>query len=142
MNERERGGARRWDRPDDPDAPGGAVARDTGTSRGTELMRGPMGPNVTTESIGDPRADDLGAGAARGAAAGGTVGLAVAGPLGLIPGAVAGAAVGTAHEATDGPEDIEPPPVAGVPGSIGTGPDDPRFAPELQPRPGPQARRR
>lgn len=66
-----------------------------------DWQHGPTGPAPTTESLGDPEADDTRSGAEEGAAMGGLVGTAVAGPIGLAAGAVAGAAVGGAGEVAD-----------------------------------------
>lgn len=62
---------------------------------------GPTGRAPSTESRGDPEADDLDASAEKGAAAGGLVGLAIGGPLGAGVGAAIGGAAGAAGEAGD-----------------------------------------
>lgn len=64
-------------------------------------QKGPTGPAPTTESVGDPEADNAKSAAEEGAAMGGLVGAAVAGPFGLAAGAVAGAVLGGAGEAAD-----------------------------------------
>ena len=64
-------------------------------------QEGPTGPAPTTESVGDPEADEPRSGAEEGAAAGGLVGTAVAGPFGLAAGAAVGAIAGAAGEAAD-----------------------------------------
>lgn len=149
MNERERGGARRWDDPEDiasattRNRPAAMDAEEPGDDAAdasapvgtrTRMRPGPMGPNQATESRGDPEGDDPASGAARGAATGAALGTAAAGPVGLVPGAVAGAAAGAAYETADAPEARQRSRLTGRPGSEGTGPDDPRYAPELQPR--------
>jgi len=84
---------------------------------------GSTGPAPTTESIGDPEAEDEGSAAEEGAAAGSLVGAAVAGPFGLAAGAAVGAAVGGAGEAADANAD------AGYERRTeGTGPIDPIHA--------------
>jgi hypothetical protein len=86
-------------------------------------QKGPTGPAPTTESVGDPEADNLRSGAEEGAAMGGLVGTAVAGPFGLVAGAVAGAVVGGTGEAADPHLD------AGYERrAVGTGPTDPIYA--------------
>lgn len=64
-------------------------------------QHGPTGPAPTTESVGDPEADDPRSGAEEGAAMGGLAGAAVAGPIGLAAGAAAGAIVGGVGEVAD-----------------------------------------
>ncbi len=94
-----------------------------------DWQRGPTGPAPTTESVGDPEADNIQSGAEEGAAAGGLVGTAVAGPFGLAVGAVAGAVVGGAGEAVDPHDD------AGYERRTeGTGPTDPLYAGDGGPR--------
>lgn len=83
-------------------------------------QEGPTGPAPTTESAGDPEADEPRSGAEEGAAAGGLVGTAVAGPFGLAAGAAAGAIAGAAGEAADPETDR-----GYERRSEGTGPTDP-----------------
>jgi hypothetical protein len=83
---------------------------------------GPTGPAPTTESVGDPEADNPQSGAEEGAAMGGLVGTALAGPVGFAVGAVTGAVVGGAGEAVDA--DLE---TAYERATEGTGPVDPIY---------------
>lgn len=68
-------------------------------------QEGPSGTAPTTESVGDPEADDTGSGAEEGAAAGALVGAGVGGPVGLAAGAIVGGAAGAAGEAADPNDD-------------------------------------
>jgi hypothetical protein len=86
-------------------------------------QRGPTGPAPTTESVGDPEADNAKSAAEEGAAMGGLVGAAVAGPFGLAAGAVAGAVLGGAGEAADPHLDV-----GYERRTEGTGPVDPIYA--------------
>lgn len=63
---------------------------------------------LSTETVGDPDADDPEAAGHEGAAAGTVVGALVGGPIGAVAGAALGAAAGTAGEAIDPPTDQPP----------------------------------
>jgi uncharacterized protein YcfJ len=56
---------------------------------------------LSTETIGDPDADDPEAAGQEGAAAGAVLGTVVGGPIGAVAGAVIGGAAGGAGEAVD-----------------------------------------
>lgn len=58
---------------------------------------------LSTESIGDPEADDPEAAGQEGAAAGAVLGTFVGGPIGAVAGAVIGGAAGSAGETVDQP---------------------------------------
>ena len=70
-----------------------------------DWQEGPTGKAPTTESVGDPEADDLESGAEGGAASGALLGTAVGGPIGAIVGGVIGGAAGAAGEAADSDAD-------------------------------------
>ncbi len=60
---------------------------------------------LSTETVGDPEADDPKAAGQEGAAAGAVAGALVGGPIGAVAGAVVGGAAGTAGETADEPAD-------------------------------------
>ena len=60
---------------------------------------------LSTESVGDPEADDPEAAGHEGAAAGAVLGTLVGGPIGAVAGAVVGGAAGSAGETVDEPAD-------------------------------------
>ena len=60
---------------------------------------------LSTETVGDPEADDPQAAGHEGAAAGAVVGALVGGPIGAIAGAAVGGAAGSAGETADEPAD-------------------------------------
>lgn len=56
---------------------------------------------LSTETVGDPDADDPEAAGQEGAAAGAVLGAVVGGPIGVVAGAVIGGAAGSAGETVD-----------------------------------------
>ena len=60
---------------------------------------------LSTETVGDPEADDPEAAGQEGAAAGAVLGTVVGGPIGAVAGAVIGGAAGTTGETVDAPAD-------------------------------------
>ncbi len=58
---------------------------------------------LSTETVGDPEADDPEAAGQEGAASGAVLGTVVGGPIGAIAGAVIGGAAGSAGETVDDP---------------------------------------
>lgn len=58
---------------------------------------------LSTETVGDPEADDPEAAGHEGAAAGAVLGTVVGGPIGAAAGAVIGGAAGSAGETVDEP---------------------------------------
>jgi phage tail tape-measure protein len=60
---------------------------------------------LSTETVGDPEADDPEAAGQEGAAAGAVLGTVIAGPIGAVAGAAIGGAAGATGETVDDPAD-------------------------------------
>ena len=95
----------------DPLAAGTDEPGDPAERTSPPTMPGPTGDApMSTESVGDPHADDPGGAVAGGAATGAALGTLVAGPIGLAAGAAIGALGGAAAGADrdGGPDPTDP----------------------------------